>query len=57
MTKIILKKCIYFCGFSEAMSSLNFEPVKHGVRASNAEQSVNRRMNIDLENKYDALSR
>lgn len=41
---------------SEAMSSQSFEPVKRGVRAS-TEQSVNRRRNIDLENKYDALSK
>lgn len=41
---------------SEALSSMSFEPVRHGIRASN-EQSMSRRMNIDLENKYDALSK
>lgn len=46
----------YLYGYSEAMSSQTFEPVKRGVRAS-TEQSVNRRRNIDLENKYDALSK
>ena len=43
-----------FC--SEASSSMNFENVKHGGRAI-SEQSLNRRTDIAVDNKFSALSK
>ena len=47
---------ILFCFCSEASSSMNFENVKHGGRAI-SEQSLNRRTDIAVDNKFSALSK
>ena len=45
-----------FFSSSEASSSMDFENVKHGGRAV-TEQSLNRRTDIAVDNKFSALSK